>query len=185
MLNYKTLLFDIVTTIDFAIWPAMNKNLQSVLVKIYTSGGGPQFTARTTASQQRKCCPRSPSFIGSDRWKKEGAKTELHCGCGTTVQPRLAVCSMNYNLVWDLALSFCKWKDVFFSVLTREIRAFSLVSVAMQRSELMVCRIQGNPEGSHFSYPKRQCTSLQALRAAYGTFSAKRIHMSPLHGLPF
>jgi len=50
MLNYKTLLFDIVTTIDFAIWPAMNKNLQSVLVKIYTSGGGPQFTARTTAS---------------------------------------------------------------------------------------------------------------------------------------
>ena len=49
-LNYKTLLFDIVTTIGYAIWSATNKSLQAVLVKIYSSGDGPQFTAHRMAS---------------------------------------------------------------------------------------------------------------------------------------
>jgi hypothetical protein len=35
-----------------------------------------------------------------------------------------------------------------------------------QRSELMFVWVQGNPEGSPLSYPKRQCTSLYLLRAA-------------------
>ena len=59
-------------------------------------------------------------------------------GCGTTVQPRLTMCSTVFKLVWGLALSCCKRKVFFFSGLPLEIRAFSLVSVVMERSELMV-----------------------------------------------
>jgi len=43
MLSYKTLFFDIVTTIGHALSPAMNKSLHAALVKICTSRGGPLF----------------------------------------------------------------------------------------------------------------------------------------------
>ena len=43
ILSYKTLYFDLVTTIGYALSPAMNKSLHTALVKICTSGGGPLF----------------------------------------------------------------------------------------------------------------------------------------------
>ena len=43
ILSYKTLFFDIVNTIGYALSPAMNKSLHAALVKICTSGGGPLF----------------------------------------------------------------------------------------------------------------------------------------------
>ena len=42
ILSYKTLFFDVVTAIGYAMPPAMNKNLHAPLVKICTSGGDPQ-----------------------------------------------------------------------------------------------------------------------------------------------
>jgi len=42
ILSYKTLFFDIVTTIGYALSPAMNKSLHAALVKIRTSGGAVQ-----------------------------------------------------------------------------------------------------------------------------------------------
>jgi len=43
ILSYNTLFFDIVTTIGYALSPAMNKSLHAALVKVCTSGGGPLF----------------------------------------------------------------------------------------------------------------------------------------------
>jgi len=43
ILSYKKLFFDVVTTIGYALSPAMNKSLHAVLVKICTSGDGPLF----------------------------------------------------------------------------------------------------------------------------------------------
>lgn len=37
-----------------------------------------------------KCCPRSPSFIGQNRWKSEGAKSGLYGGCDRAVWPNFA-----------------------------------------------------------------------------------------------
>jgi hypothetical protein len=42
-LSYKTLFFNIVTTIGYALSPAMNKSLHATLVKICTSGCVPLF----------------------------------------------------------------------------------------------------------------------------------------------
>jgi len=41
IISYKTLFFDVVIAIGYALLPAMNKNLHAPLVKICTSGGGP------------------------------------------------------------------------------------------------------------------------------------------------
>ena len=41
ILSYKTLLFNIVTTVSCAFSPAMKKNLPAMLIKIGTSGGDP------------------------------------------------------------------------------------------------------------------------------------------------
>jgi len=49
---------------------------------------------------------------------------------------------------------------IVFFVLTLEGGTFSLVSVTMLQSELMIC-----PEGLPISYPERQCTSLYPLKA--------------------
>jgi hypothetical protein len=43
ILSYKTLFFDIVTPIGYALWPAMNKSLYAARVKICSSGGGQLF----------------------------------------------------------------------------------------------------------------------------------------------
>ena len=40
----------------------------------------PCFTVCTTASLLGKCYPRSPSFIGPNRWKSESAKSRLYSG---------------------------------------------------------------------------------------------------------
>ena len=53
------------------------------------------FTAVVIVSFLGKCCPCSPSFIGPNRWK-----SRQFSGWGRTVQPRLAMCSMVFKLVW-------------------------------------------------------------------------------------
>ena len=75
--------------------------------KNLTSGGDPLFHSSYDGVVARKSCPRSPSFIGPRRWKSEGTKSGLYGVCGTTVQPRLTMCSTVFRLVWGLALSCC------------------------------------------------------------------------------
>jgi len=41
--GHETLFFNIVTTIGYALSPAMNKSLHAALIKICTSGGAPLF----------------------------------------------------------------------------------------------------------------------------------------------
>ena len=95
------------------------------------------FTAAMMALLLGKCCPCSSSFIGQNRWKSEGTNSGLCSGCSRTVHPRLALCFMIFRLGWGLALS-CK-KNVVLPGLTLEVWAFSLISVKMWWSELMVC----------------------------------------------
>ena len=59
-----------------------------------------------------KCCPHGPSFISPNRWKSEGFKSGLYSGCGTMIQPTLAMRSTVFKLLWDLMLSCCKRKVV-------------------------------------------------------------------------
>jgi len=109
----------------------MHKSLHAVLVKICTSRGNPLFTAAMMTSLLGKYCLCSPSFIGSNGWKSKGAKYGLHDGCGQTVQPRLAVCSMIFKLAWDSVFKCCKRNVDCFSGLTLQVQAVSVVSNMM------------------------------------------------------
>ena len=92
------------------------------------------FPAATTALG--KCCPCSLSFIGPNRCNSEDGKSGLY-SWSRAVQKRLAMHSTVFKLVWGPALPFCKREVVFFSGLTLEFWAFSLVGIATRFSELM------------------------------------------------
>jgi len=77
--------------------------------------------------QWQRCCPHSLSFVIPNRWKSEGDKSRLYSGCGRTVQPRLVMCFMVFELVWDLEILCFKRKAVF-SGLTLDVWAFSFTS---------------------------------------------------------
>ena len=62
ILSYKTLFFDIVTTIGYALSPAMNKSLHAALVKTRTSGGGPLFHSWYDGVVARKVLPTQTMF---------------------------------------------------------------------------------------------------------------------------
>jgi len=62
ILSYKTLFFDFVITIGYALSPAMNKSQHAVLVKICTSGGGPQFHSSYDGVVARKMMPTQSIF---------------------------------------------------------------------------------------------------------------------------
>jgi len=102
--------------------------------KICTSGDD-RFTAAMTALLPENCCPCSPFFIIPDRWKSGGTNSSVSCGYGRTVQPRSAMCSMGFKLVWGLVLEekgcLFLWMDCGNSSLQ--------LSVVMQQPELMVC----------------------------------------------
>ena len=114
ILSYKTLFFSIVTTISYAFLPAMNKILHAALVKICTSGGDHTVhlsLAQTDGSQK---APNPDCTVG---------------GCGRTVQPRWAVFSIIFKLVWGLILLCCKRKVVVFCGLTLKVQTFSLIII--------------------------------------------------------
>ena len=67
LLNYKTLFFYIVTTIGYAISPAMNKSLHATLVKNFTSGGGPLFHSSYDSVVARKMLPTQSVFHRSEQ----------------------------------------------------------------------------------------------------------------------
>ena len=138
ILNYKILFFKTVTMISSAFSSGMNMSLHAILVTICASRGDCCFTATVMASLLGKYCPCNLSFIGPNRQMSEGPKSGLHGGCGRTAQPRLAVCFTVFRLVWGLMLSCCKREVIFFSGLILGVWAFSLVSIAMYWSELMV-----------------------------------------------
>jgi hypothetical protein len=50
ILSYKTLFFDVVTTIACALFASDEQEPHAVLVKIYTSGGGPLFHSSYSGS---------------------------------------------------------------------------------------------------------------------------------------
>ena len=74
--------------------------------------------------------PFSPSFIGLNRWKLKCAKSYHSGRYGRIVQPRLAMGSTVFKLVWGLVLLCCERKVASFG-LTLEVQAFSSVSVMM------------------------------------------------------
>jgi len=59
-----------------------------------------------------KCCPYSPSFISPNRWKSEVIKSGLSGRCGSTVQPRLATCTV-FRLVKGLDIIVLQEKCLF------------------------------------------------------------------------
>lgn len=72
ILSYKILFF---TSYEFS--QVINKTLP--LMKNCTSRAEPLFHSCYEGTVARKC-PCSKSFIGSNRWKSEGAKFRLYCG---------------------------------------------------------------------------------------------------------
>ena len=59
ILSYKTPFFDIVTTIGYALSPAMNNSLYAALVKICNIGGGPLFHSSYNGAVARKMSMQS------------------------------------------------------------------------------------------------------------------------------
>ena len=143
------------------------------------------FTAAMTVQLLGNYYPCSLSFIGPNRWKSEGTRFGICSGCGRTVQPRMAMCSMGSKLVPGLVLSCCKRKTDLFPGLILEVWASSFVSIAMWHSELMVClrsrksgRISpflSQKSGDHFT-----CWGLHL-----ELFLLWGIHVLPLLGLMF
>jgi hypothetical protein len=62
--SYLQLFFHIITTIRYALLPAMNKSLYAALVKVCTSRGKPLSYSCNDSTVVGKCCPRNPFFIG-------------------------------------------------------------------------------------------------------------------------
>ena len=62
---------------------------------------------------------------------KEAPNLGLYGRCGRTVQPRLVMCFMVFELVWDLASLHYKRKVVLFSDPTLEVQALNLVRVTV------------------------------------------------------
>jgi hypothetical protein len=56
-----------VTTIGYALLPAMNKSLHAVLVKIFTSRGGPLFHSLYDGILARKMLPTQSIFHRSEQ----------------------------------------------------------------------------------------------------------------------
>jgi hypothetical protein len=74
--SYKTLFFDIVTTIGYALSPAMIKSLHAALVNICTSGGGPLFYSSYDGVVARKMLYTQSIFHRPKQM--EGAKSGLN-----------------------------------------------------------------------------------------------------------
>ena len=117
----------------------VNKSLHATFVKICTNGGDSLFHSSYDSITARKMLPVHSIFHCSEQIEFRKHQIRITQWCGRIVQPRLAMCSTVFKLIWNVELSCCKRKVVFFSGWTLEVRAFSLVSTAMQRSELMVC----------------------------------------------
>lgn len=96
---YKTLFFNVITTISYAHSSAMNKSLRDVFIKIGMSIGGPLIHSYYDSIVARKYCPCNPFFIKMNRWKSKGTKSRLHSEWGRTVQTKLANCSMVFQLL--------------------------------------------------------------------------------------
>ena len=141
------------------------------------------FTAAMTASLLEKWCPRSLSFIRPNRWNSEGAKTELCSGCGKIVQPRLALCSMLFKLVWGLALLRGKRKFVAFSGLTVSLSLGRCCGVVMQVEGLS--RLQENQKDHPFPILKDNAHHITHWGLQLEPFLWWGIHMLPLHELLF
>ena len=77
----------------------MNKSLHAVLIKICTSRYEPLFHRYYDCVIARKMLLMQS--IISNRWKSEYVKSRVCGGCGRTVQPRLAMCSIVFKLVWS------------------------------------------------------------------------------------
>ena len=67
ILSYKTLSFNIVTTITYAFLLAMNKSLHAALAEICTSGGEPLFHSCYDSIIARKTLPTRSVF----HWSKQ------------------------------------------------------------------------------------------------------------------
>lgn len=104
-----------------AFLPMMNKSQHAVFIKVCTGRGDPLF--HMMASLLGKCCPQSPSFSGPHRSKSEGTRSTLYGECDSTVQPRLAMCSVVLKLVWVLVFLYCKKRVVIFSGLQRKFKS--------------------------------------------------------------
>ena len=91
------------------------------------------LTAAMMVPYLGKGCSQSLSSIWRDVSQKASILDLV------TVQPRLTMFSVTFKLVWGMVVSCCRRKVVFFSDLTLEIWAFSLVSVVLKQSQLKTC----------------------------------------------
>jgi hypothetical protein len=70
------------------------------------------LTATVTPLSSAKCFPQRPSsFIDPNKWKSDGARSELYGRCSRTVHLNSENVSIFKMLVWSLALS-CQRKIV-------------------------------------------------------------------------
>jgi hypothetical protein len=108
----------------------MNKSLQAALVKICTSRGGPLFHSSYDGVVVRKMSTQSIfQSVRTDR-RQKGPNPDYTLGV-VRQSTRTGNVPHGLHTGMGLALSCCKRKVVFFSGPILEIRAFSLVIVAM------------------------------------------------------
>jgi len=156
-----------------------------MLAKTCTSGGVPLFHSCYYEIFSRKILSME-SIFQQPKQKLEGTKSELYGGCSRTVQPRLAMYSTDFKLLRGLALSLCKRKVAFSSGLTREFWAFKLTkhhSVEVRADSLSgFHKIQ---KDQPFSIRKKKNSAHHFTHWRLRRLLPCRIHMPPLHGLPF
>jgi len=165
--SYKTLFFDTVTTIRYALLPATNKSLHAVLVKTCTSGGGPLFHSSYDGIVARKMLPMQSIFHQPEQmevrrrqiqttwwvWYDSPGKLDnvLH-SLQTGMRPGVIVLQEKGCLLL--------WPDSGNS------------SLQLSQHRAVAVRVDGlsgfkEIQKDHpFSNPKRQCTSLYSLRVA-------------------
>jgi len=97
------LFFNTFTTLSYVFSPAMNNSQHTILINICTSRN-PLLHCCHNGTTARKTF----YFIDPNRWKLKAAKPKIYGGCGRTVQPRLAVCSRVFKMLWGQEL-LC-WK---------------------------------------------------------------------------
>ena len=126
------------------------------------------FTAVVMISLLGKCWPCSPSFIGLNRWKSDGAKFRLYGRCGRKVQSRWAVRSMVFN--WYAGWHYHVARERLPSL--AQLWKFEPSSYSASQCSGQIwwfVWVLGNPEGPPLSYANRQRTSICFWSSSYIT----------------
>ena len=120
ILTYRTLFFNIVTTMSYAFLPVMNKSMHAMLVKTCTGGGDPLLL---------KCTTHHLTMFTSTVWSSETFSKHQWMSVG-------AICSACRNSVLHLCFIHASMSDTILS----EYSSAAVCHMATKRYGILVSR---------------------------------------------